>query len=219
MIQRGLVFIFTIFIGTISLFAETTDNRQLMPHELRVGWGDQLFETLIWHKPTHIVTSMPDSYRQTYNEDYQYIQHLWVEYHNRYNSWFSYGAMIDGSGVQWSEVTRNGAGQEINRENGHYFYNLVFMPTIRFTYFNHEYVNLYSQLGFGMDINGGTETNYLGRKTDVGAAANIILIGLSANYDRWFATLDLGGLYALRDTATIFLASSKIISIAVGVRF
>ena len=36
MIQRGLVFIFTIFIGTISLFAETTDNRVD-----RTAWRDE----------------------------------------------------------------------------------------------------------------------------------------------------------------------------------
>ena len=123
------------------------------------------------------------------------------------------------SEVGWDDITRNGAGLETGRSNNHYFYNVVVMPTIRFTYFFHENVNLYSGLGFGMDINGGTETNVHGRRTDVGAALNITVFGVSANYDRWFWTVDFGGMYALKNTNTIFMASSRIINVGLGVRF
>ena len=91
-------------------------------------------------------------------------------------------------------------------------YNLVFMPTIRFTYLHHPNVNLYSGLGLGMDINGGSEMDGWGRKTVVGAAVQFTVIGLSANYERWFWFADFGGLYALRNGNTIFMTSSKIIS-------
>lgn len=187
-------------------------------HEVRVGWGDQLFESLMWHNPTH-VTTMPATYQELYKENYRHYQHYWFEYQYRFTHWFGLGVMLDGSGVQWDEVVRDGQGIELSREKNHHFYNLVVMPTMRFTYFHHEYVNLYSGLGFGMGINGGTETNAKGRHTDVGAAVNITVIGVSANYGRWFWTVDFGGMYSLKNANAIFMASSRIINVGLGARF
>jgi hypothetical protein len=127
--------------------------------------------------------------------------------------------MVDFSHVGWDEVTRNGKGAELNRKEEQFFYNAVIMPTIRFTYFHHENVNFYSGLGIGLDINGGTETNALGNHTDVGAAINLTVFGISANYQRWFWTIDCGGLYALKNMNTIFLMSSRIVNVGMGVRF
>ncbi len=188
-------------------------------NELRIGWGDQLFESLIWHNPTSIITTMPDSYQQVYKENYSYNQHVWMEYQWRFTHWFSLGAMVDFSHVGWDEVTRNGKGAELNRKEDQFFYNAVIMPTIRFTYFHHENVNFYSGLGIGLDINGGTETNAFGNHTDMGAAINLTVFGISANYQRWFWTVDCGGLYALKNMNTIFLMSSRIVNVGMGVRF
>ncbi|MBR1808927.1 MAG: hypothetical protein IJ776_06035 [Paludibacteraceae bacterium] len=199
--------------------AETKQDRQLMKHELRIGWGDQLFESLVWHNPTNIISTMPETARYTYQEDFHHDQHVWLEYQHRPNGWFSYGGMIDASDVRWTNVARDGRGQEVNRDPGHYFCNIVVMPTIRFTYLHHQYVNMYFGIGFGMGINFGTEQNAQGKHTDVGAAASISVIGLSANYKRWFWTLDAGGLYSMKNMNTIFLASSRIISVGLGVRF
>ena len=134
-----------------------------------------------------------------YKENHRYYQHLWIEYHWRFYHWLSFGGMIDGSGVSWDDVTRNGAGVDINRVKDRHFYNLVFMPTVRFTYFHHPNVNLYSGIGIGMDINGGTEVNGYGQHTVVGFAINGTVFGVSANYDRWFMTVDFGGLTAVKD--------------------
>lgn len=188
-------------------------------NELRIGWGDQLFESLMWHNPTYIVTTMPESHEQVYHENYHHDQHIWVEYQWRFTNWFGLGGMFDMSEVHWDDVTRNGKGVETSRSRGHYFYNLVIMPTVRFTYFHHENVNLYSGLGIGLGINGGTESAADGRKTDVGAAVNITLFGVSANYQRWFWTVDFGGLYSLKNANTIFMASSRIINVGFGARF
>jgi hypothetical protein len=200
-------------------FAENKWTHITQRNELRIGWGDQLFESLIWHNPTSIITTMPDSYQQVYKENYSYNQHVWMEYQWRFTHWFSLGAMVDFSHVGWDEVTRNGKGAELNRKEEQFFYNAVIMPTIRFTYFHHENVNFYSSLGVGLDINGGTETNALGNHTDVGAAINLTVFGISANYQRWFWTVDCGGLYALKNMNTIFLMSSRIVNMGMGVRF
>lgn len=202
-----------------SLFAE--DRWAYLNHrnEIRIGWGDQLFESLMWHNPTSIVRTMPTTYQQLYHEDFRYDQHIWFEYQRRFKSWFGFGLMLDWSDVRWDDVTRNGAGTEIARDPGHMFYNIVLMPTIRFTYYHHPNVNLYSGLGIGMDINGGTERNLKGHKTDIGGAVNFTVFGVSANYKRWFATVDFGGMYALKNTNTIFMASSRIINVSIGARF
>ncbi len=187
--------------------------------ELRFGWGDQLFETLMWHKPTSIITTMPGTWTKTYHENYSYSQHLWIEYQYYYAYWFSLGGLVDLSEVGWNDVTRNGAGIETNVSERKYFYNAVVMPTIRFTYISHPNVHLYSGLGLGMDINGGTEPNSKGNKTEIGLAANITLIGVSANFSRCFFSLDFGGMLALRDKNTIYMAMSRIMSVGFGVRF
>ncbi|MBR6167900.1 MAG: hypothetical protein IKQ50_05680 [Paludibacteraceae bacterium] len=205
---------------SMGVFAENQWDHINRRHEVRIGWGDQLFESLMWHNPTNIMTitpTLPNTYQ--YKENYRHHQHLWTEYQYRVTHWFSVGGMIDMSEVGWDIVQRDGAGVELSRTKNQYFYNLVLMPTIRFTYFFHENVNLYSGLGFGMDINGGTEKNAFGKTTEVGAAINFTVIGLSANYDRWFWTVDFGGMYALKNTNTIFMASSRIINVGFGARF
>ncbi len=204
---------------SMTLLAETKWDYVNRRNELRIGWGDQLFESLVWHNPTSVTTTMPAEATYQYKERYRHHQHLWMEYQYRFKHWFSLGGMIDMSEVGWDVVTRNGQGAELARDNKNYFYNLVIMPTIRFTYFHHPNVNIYSGLGVGMDINGGTEVDGKGRHTAVGAAVNLTLVGISANYDRWFCAFDLGGMYALKNANAIYMASSRIMNVSIGARF
>ena len=199
--------------------AETKWDHINMRNEIRIGWGDQLFESLMWHNPTSIVTNLPASWSQTYHENYRHHQHLWLEYQWRFTHWFSLGGMFDMSEVGWDDVKRDGTGAEISRSKDHYFYNLVLMPTVRFTYLYHPNVNLYSGIGLGMCINSGTEQDAYARYTDFGAALNLTVFGISANYQRWFMTVDFGGLYALKNMNTIYMASSRIINVSIGARF
>lgn len=218
--NRRLLIILLLFpLWCNALQAETRKERKEMPSELRVGWGDMLFETLMWHEPTSIIKSMPTSYQRTYQENFHHNQHLFIEYQYRFNHWFGLGGMVDMGEVNWDDVTRDGTGREIARDPGHYFYNLTIMPTVRFTYFHHANVNLYSGLGLGMVINGGTEANSNGNRTETGFAANITAFAVSANYKRFFAAVEFGGLYGLRNTNTIYLASSRIFTASLGVRF
>ncbi len=188
-------------------------------NEVRVGWGDQLFESLVWHNPTSITMTMPATATYEYKERYRHSQHIWTEYQYRFNHWFSLGGMMDISYVGWDRVTRNGQGVELARNKNNYFYNLVIMPTIRFTYFHHDYVNIYSGLGIGMDINGGTELDGNGKNTAVGAAVNLTLVGVSANYDRWFCAFDFGGMYALKNANAIYMLKSRMLNFSIGARF
>ena len=204
---------------SMTMMSETKWDHINRRNELRIGWGDQLFESLVWHNPTSVTTTMPAEATYQYKERYRHHQHLWMEYQYRFKYWFSLGAMVDMSEVGWDVVTRNGQGTELARDKKNYFYNLVIMPTIRFTYFHHPNVNIYSGLGVGMDINGGTEVDGKGRHTALGAAVNLTLVGISANYDRWFCAFDLGGMYALKNANAIYMASSRIMNVSIGARF
>ena len=217
--KRIIIFLFALCGMVCGMRAENRWGVIDRPHEIRVGWGDQLFETLMWHKPTAVITSMPTTWQKTYKENFVYSQHIWVEYHYRFKYWVSFGGMIDGSGVQWDDVIRDGSGAEVGRNKNQHFFNLVIMPTVRFTYFHHPNVNLYSGLGLGLDINGGTETDAKGRHTAVGAAVNVTVFGVSANYKQFCATFDLGGLTALQNANVIYMALSRMMNVSVGMRF
>lgn len=203
----------------LALHAETRLERAQKRSELRIGWGDQLFETLIWHNPPSVVTTMPADFSAVYHEDYSYLQHAFAEYSYRFNSWLGLGLLLDGSAVLWSDVTRNGLGEEVSRDPGHSFYNVVLMPTARATYLHHPNVNLYSSFGFGVLVNGGTEVDGYGRHTVAAPAFDFRLIGLSANWKQLFFTVDYGGMYSLLNANTIFLVKSRMFTASVGVRF
>ena len=218
-VKSKLSILIVFFCIAATAFAETKWDHINQRNEIRIGWGDQLFESLMWHNPTSITTTMPDTWQQTYHENYRHHQHIWLEYQWRFTHWFSLGGMFDMSEVGWDDVTRNGTGAEIARSKDHYFYNLVIMPMVRFTYLYHPNVNLYSGLGIGLGINGGTELNKDHKATDVGAAIDFTVFGVSANYQRWFMAVDFGGLYSLKNANTIFMASSRIINVSIGARF
>ena len=50
-----------------------------LPHELRIGWGDQIFESIVWRSGLY-PTVLPEDYTIVNNENFRYIQHYYVEY-------------------------------------------------------------------------------------------------------------------------------------------
>jgi len=207
----------------ICVKAETRAERDSLRHEIRIGWGDQMFESLTWQvtSPVAVLPQSsylnPEEFRQVHSEQYVYTQHWFAEYQYRVNHWFGAGLMVDGSGVLWKDVVRDGYGNEISHTD-HNFYNILILPSARFTYYNQKYVSLYSSVGLGLDINGGTETNMWGKKTDYSFACSIALLGVSANYQRWFWTLEYGGTYALKNQNEVFLLKSRMFTLSFGVR-
>lgn len=188
------------------------------PHQLRIGWGDQMFETLVWYHQPHS-TIYPESYIGQYEEDFRYVQHWFAEYQYRVKYWFNVGAMVDYSGVLWDKVRRNGKGEELDREENCSFHNIAVMLTMRFTYFHSKYVSLYSGLGAGMNINTGSEVDYLDRHTAVAPALNITALGMNVGNNRWFGAVEFGGLYSLANLNEVYMAGSRMFTVSVGCRF
>ena len=188
-----------------------------MPHYLRVGWGDQLFETLIWRDLGH-QNDLPQDYEAKYDENFRYTQHWFVEYLYRLNYRYSFGLLMDYSGVVWDNVLRNGKGEEVGRETNKAFHNIAFVPTVRFSYCRYEYVSLYSAIGAGLNINTGTEVDYKGRKTAVAPAINITLLGVCAGKGRWYGAVEIGGMLSFNGAEEVYMLGSRIMTASVGVR-
>jgi hypothetical protein len=188
-----------------------------MPHYLRVGWGDQLFETLIWRDLGH-QNDLPQDYEAKYDENFRYTQHWFVEYLYRLNYRYSFGLLMDYSGVVWDNVLRNGKGEELGREVNREFHNIAIVPTVRFSYKRYEYVSLYSAIGAGLNVNTGTETDYKGRETVVAPAINITLLGVSVSKGRWYGALEVGGMLSFNSAEEVYMLGSRIMTASVGVR-
>ena len=187
------------------------------PHSLRIGWGDQMFETLAWRERGYH-TAMPESYQAAYDENFRYTQHLFAEYLYNFNYWYSLGLIVDYSGVLWDRVVRDGQGAEISRENNKCFHNIAIFPTINFTYFYHKYISLYSALGVGLNINTGNELDYKGRYTALAPVANITLLGMRVGDHRWYGAVEIGGMFSLTSAYEVYMLGSRIFTASIGVR-
>ena len=187
-----------------------------MPHDLRIGVGDQLFETLMWRDRGHY-QNMPEWYEAPYDENFRYTQHCFVEYMYNFNYCYSLGLLVDYSGVIWDRVVRNGKGEELSREVDRNFHNIAIVPTVRFSYYHHDYVSLYSALGVGLNINTGTEL-LRGRTTVVSPAVNITLLGMRVGKGRCYGVLEIGGMIALNNADEVYMLGARLFTASIGVR-
>lgn len=200
--------------------AETREERQNSPHEVRLTIGDMMCESLIWYDDAHADYSGLGTSSSLFAERQNtfWTPHFAGEYQYRLNDWFSVGAQLDFQYTGWHRVLYNNTNMVVSDTREH-FYNLSILPTIRFTYLHTEHVNLYSALSLGMDINGGSEADLHGKKVALGAAVDIAVLGLSAGANNWFGSVELGGLSAMKNKGTVFMLASRIVTVGVGYRF
>lgn len=183
-------------LGVVScLSAMTRDSICLDRHEVRIGWGDMMFETAMYH-PDH------------YTSDYRYTGHLFATYQYRFLPWLSAGGEVDYEQVWWHKP-----------EGKANFYNLCFIPQVRFTYYWSKYLNLYSGLGVGLLVNGGSELNFRGQKTACAPVIEITALGIQVGDDHWFGTVEIGGLNAMSSLTDFYMLASRLFSASIGYRF
>ena len=189
-----------------------------VPHGIRIGWGDQMFESLMWRENGYY-PMLPEGTEITCDEKFRYTQHCFIEYMYSVNYWYSFGLLADYSGVIWDQVTRNHNGEELERLKDKSFHNIALVPTLRFSYLHHDYVSLYSALGLGVNINTGTELDYKGRRTAASPVLNITLLGLRVGTSRWYGSVEVGGMSAFNSPDELYMLGSRIFTAAIGVRF
>lgn len=166
-------------------------------HEFRIGWGDMMYETAVYHNTNH-------------RFDYKYTGHIFAEYMYRPSYWFAVGMGADFEEVLWTDASLG---------RGRNYWNLSLLPTLRFSWVHKPYVNLYSSLSPGLCINSGTETDIKGRKTALSPALGLTLMGIQIGNAHWFGTIEVGGLNALMSAQEIYMAGSRIFSVSLGYRF
>lgn len=215
---RALILVALVVLPCAALKAEMRASREALKHEIRIGWGDQLFETMVWRNQMPGQLNMDGTlyYR---NERYRYTQHLFIEYQYRFTYWFSLGATVDGSAVLWNTNIYDLSGNYLASDSKHNFYNLVVMPNVRFTYLYHEYVSLHSAIGIGLNVNGGTDVDIQGRHTALAGALDLTFIGVTVGHGHWYGSFEIGGLFSMKNAGSVYMVSSKIMRASVGFRF
>ena len=82
-----------------------------------------------------------------------------------------------------------------------------------------KYVELYSGLGAGVNINTGSELDYRDRKTAVAPVFSLTVLGMSVGNEQWFGSVEFGGLYSLMNIQEVYMAGSRMFTLSVGYRF
>lgn len=200
--------IWLVLVGLLSsanLFALTREERMSVRNELRIGWGDMLYEQAMYHNSNS-------------TNRYRYTGHIFVEYQYYLQPWFSLGVQADYEQVWW-DVTRVGTQPLPEPSKDHSFYNACLMPAMRFSYCHKPHVNLYSALMFGVGVNGGTETDMYGRTLAWTPAWGFTLLGLKAGGKHCFVSVEIGGLNAIAGRNFIYMLGSRMFSASVGCNF
>lgn len=206
---------------SVQLDAQTKDvTSEFSRHEVRLGVGDMLFETMIWHNQVHkSYAGSPAEILYPEKRGYSFLPHISGEYSYHLLPWMSLGCALDFQQTYWRTEYFNSADDRVKESVKENFFNLCILPTIRFNYFRREHVGLYSALAVGMDINGGTEKNGRGQKTVVGAALDLRPIGVIFGAEHYWGYVELGCLNALKSKDEMFLLCSEIVRIGLSYKF
>ena len=196
--------LFTLLLGTVLLCQAEAKNPPLRHHQLRLGWGDPLFETLAFHEGA----ATQDFVRK---QDFCYTGHFFVEYEYRLNRVVSFGIQTDIEGIFWKEapvdIYRQPTGKSTSSRN----YDFSILPTLRLTCLNTRYVRLYGGFALGGMIafdNAGT--------AERSPVINITPLGVQVGNGPWSGTLELGALTAVKDANHVYMLGSRLVSVSVN---
>lgn len=217
--MRKIVFLLPLIAAL--LMGEYLDAQNIKnPNEFRIGIGDCYTESLFYHNSVHKdYSDLPIT--KTYVEDagYHYLPHFFIEYYRTLRPWLSVGGQLDVGGFWWKRRTYQGGTNEVVDIENHNCQNICILPAVRFNWLDKGIFSCFSTVRAGIDINTGTEKNYLGQKTAVGFAIDPTYIGFGLGGEHWGGALELGSLFSIRSGNEVFLAASKLVSLSVSYKF
>ncbi len=210
--MKRTILLFFSLSTALFLSAMTKDSIALSHHEFRLGWGDMLYETAMYHA-------------DHYSGNYRYTGHIFATYQYRFLPWLSAGIDVDYEHVFWQKSPERGANKvafkdcpaELKTDAN--FFNICLIPQVRFTYYWSKYANLYSGIGCGLLINGGNEFNFRGQKTAFAPVLELTALGVQVGDNHWFGTVELGGLNAMSSLTDFYMLGSRLFSVSLGYRF
>ena len=189
-------------------------------NEVRVGWGDPLFETLMYHNSVHYVyQNLPETMTFTEKSGFRYSGHFFAEYQRRLSRVWSVGCKVDWEKVSWNTSTYKGGSETVVASSKQYFCNFSITPGVRVNWLNRSHFGMYSQLGVGLAVNSGSESDYLGRTKIVAPAFDLCAVGAHYDYGHWTAAAEIGGLTAFNSGYEVLMVLSRMFSISVGYKF
>jgi len=201
--------------ATASFTAFCQNNNSFLDyrHSVRIGWGDMLFETMAfgpslsgeWPAPE----SLPENYMHDEIYDVGYTGHLFAEYQYRVSKVVSLGIQADLEGIFWKEGIYDRYHQLIVPATNVRNWDLDLLLTARFTYFNRDWVRLYSGLGVGALFAFDNLGNF-----GVAPAVNLNWIGVEVGKGPWGGSFELGALNSLANPRTIYQVFSRIFSLS-----
>lgn len=191
---------------TLLLLAASLPLSAAGPHQVRVGWGDMLFETLAFH------AGYASDGRRT--SDFRYSGHFFAEYRYSFTPVVGVGIKSDIESICWKEtpcdIHRVPIGEPTPSRN----YNLSFIPNVQFTYFAREHVEFYSGIGVGLlvafDNKGGA---------GVAPVFDLNLFGVRFGKGSWWGAVELGGLNAFTNANNIYMLASRLVSVSLNYRW
>ncbi len=200
--------------------ANTTDHQNPWKHQVSIGIGDPLTETVFYRATPHKdYTDLRQEAKYLEQQNYHYLPHIFADYYYSFKDWLHVGCQVDFGCFYWNNVYyKGGSNQSVSSEK-QINCNICVLPEVRFDWFRRTHFRLFSTVRLGIDINTGSEKDYLGRNTAVGIAIDPTFIGCSYGWEHWFAAFELGSLSALCGTAQIFMVQSKTFALSGGYRF
>ena len=211
-----------VLLCTVAMFgyAETKEHRQENPHEVRLGIADSYFEACLENSNLHdYPTCMPIYYE---NGPLNHTGHIFAEYQYRVNGWFSAGVNVDYLHSWYYQFPIEG--YDFDKET-YYSLRLSVIPTVRFTYFHNELVDLYSAIGVGVNYSKFKDDGYSMYRT-LGAAFDVCALGVSVGKKHWFGAFELGGTtafgYRIGDDKPMLelpIPFARLLRVSVGYRF
>lgn len=209
-----LLLVTATFLAISQLSSAQNPSRRV---DLSIGWGDQMFESIIWHRENTFWGHIPETETVSATDNYRYSQHWFLSAGYRVNRWFSAGAMTDISSVSWDNMEYNGNGEFLHDNGREHFVNMILMPVVSFTYFQRPHLSMHGGLGAGLNVNTGSQTDYLSRTTVCAPAMYLNVLGIRGEIGRYFASVDFGGLVSMNNPHEIYLLGSRMISVSVGI--
>lgn len=186
-----------------------------MRHQVRVGWGEALFETLTFGNTTPHIYSNPQALPENFSIHERYNSfctgHFFAAYQYRLTPVVRLGGQFDIEGIYWQEgdFDRNhkliGTGKTVRN------HNIVIMPTVRFDYLRKGITTLYSGVGSGLllalDNAGGSA---------VAPALNLNFVGVQLGWGHWSGSVELGAMIALSGGNSVFMLGSRLLSFSLN---
>ncbi len=214
---KSFVVITLLSLFSVSSFASLTDSTYLH-HEVRVGWGDMLFETAVFHDSPRHFWANPEAISPEYSimekYDHAYTGHFFAEYQYNFKSWLALGFQVDFEGIFWKETTYDRYHSPISGTTDLKNYDLSLMPILRFTYFRGKWVNLYSNIGGGMLIAFDNQ-----RECEIAPVFTTSLFSVSVGQGHWFGSVELGLMGALLNQQKIYMLGSRLFNVSLSYKF